>query len=88
MMAKRVQQLCRIIADDYGNRGERVWDKVTKSADLFDRLHALPGFGEEKAACGVRILAYFGGHKTTGWERYASPGAMPWTYKDGKRVES
>jgi uncharacterized HhH-GPD family protein len=88
MMAKRVQQLCRIIADDYGNRGARVWEKVTKAPELFNRLRELPGFGDEKAACGVRILAFFGGHKTSGWERYASPEAMPWTYKNGARVES
>ena len=88
MMAKRVQQLCRIIADDYGNRGERVWEKVTKAPELFDRLLALPGFGKEKAACGVRILASFGGRKTAGWEAYASAEAMPWIYKNGKRVDS
>jgi uncharacterized HhH-GPD family protein len=88
MMAKRVQKLCSIIADDYGNRGERVWEKITKAPDLFERLRALPGFGDEKAACGVRILASFGGRKTTGWERYASPDAMPWLYKNGKRVDS
>jgi uncharacterized HhH-GPD family protein len=88
MMAKRVQQLCRIIADDYGNRGERVWEKVTKASNLFERLRALPGFGDEKAKCGVRILASFGGRKTAGWEHYASAEAMPWIYKDGKRVDS
>ena len=88
MMAKRVQQLCQIIADEYGNRGDRVWEKVTKASELFDRLRALPGFGDEKAACGVRILAAFGGHATTGWQRYASAEAMPWIYKDGKRVEA
>lgn len=88
MMAKRVQQLCRIIAEDYGNRGERVWEKVTKAPELFERLHALPGFGKEKAACAVRILASFGGRKTTGWEGYASVQAMPWIYKDGKRIDS
>jgi len=88
LMAKRVRQLCRIIADDYDNRGERVWEKVAKAAELFDRFHALPGFGAEKAACGVRILAAFGGRKTTGWQRYASAEAMPWIYKDGKRVET
>jgi uncharacterized HhH-GPD family protein len=86
MMAKRVQQLCRIIADEYGNRGGRVWENVAKAPELFDRLRALPGFGDEKAACGVRILAFFGGRKTAGWEKYASPEAMPWTYKDGKRI--
>ena len=87
MMAKRVQQLCRIIADDYGNRGERVWENVTKAPELYDRLRALPGFGDEKAASGVRILASFGGRKTAGWQGYASAEAMPWVYKDGKRVD-
>jgi len=87
MMAKRVQQLCRIIADEYGNRGERVWEKVTKAQELYDRLRALPGFGDEKAASGVRILASFGGRKTEGWRGYASAEAMPWIYKDGKRVD-
>jgi uncharacterized HhH-GPD family protein len=87
MMAKRVQQLCRIIADDYGNRGERVWEKVTKAQELYDRLRALPGFGDEKAASGVRILASFGGRKTEGWQAYASAEAMPWIYKNGKRVD-
>jgi len=88
MMAKRVQQLCRIIADEYDNRGERVWENVAKASELFDRFRALPGFGDEKAACGVRILAAFGGRTTKGWQGYASADAMPWVYKDGKRVEA
>ncbi|HLJ84001.1 MAG TPA: hypothetical protein VKT51_07525 [Candidatus Eremiobacteraceae bacterium] len=83
MMAKRVQKLCGVIADEYDNRGERVWTGITKAEELYGRFLALPGFGEGKAAAAVRILATFGGHRTTGWEKYSSPEDMPWTYKDG-----
>ena len=85
MMAKRVQQLCRVIADEFGNNGARVWKGVTKADDLSARLRALPGFGEDKAACAVRILATFGAHPTSGWQRYASPADMPWVFKNGVR---
>src|SRR5450755_4543885 len=87
MMAKRVQQLCRVISEDYGNRGERVWERVASADALFGRLRELPGFGDGKAACGVRMLATFGGRKVSGWERYSSSEDMPWVFKDGKRVE-
>jgi uncharacterized HhH-GPD family protein len=83
MMAKRVQKLCGVIADEYANRGERVWSGVSKSEELYKRFRALPGFGDAKAAAAVRILAIFGGHKTTGWQGYSTPEYMPWTYKDG-----
>lgn len=83
MMAKRVQKLCGVIADEYANRGERVWAGITNAEELYDRFLALPGFGDGKAAAAVRILAAFGGHKTTGWQKYSSPEDMPWTYKDG-----
>jgi uncharacterized HhH-GPD family protein len=83
MMAKRVQQLCSMIADEYANRGERVWTGVSKAEELYDRFRALPGFGDGKSAAAIRILATFGGHKTTGWQKYSSPEDMPWTYKDG-----
>jgi uncharacterized HhH-GPD family protein len=83
MMAKRVQKLCGVIADEYANRGERVWSGVSDAEELYKRFLALPGFGDGKAAAAVRILATFGGHKTTGWQKYSSPEDMPWTYKDG-----
>jgi uncharacterized HhH-GPD family protein len=86
MMAKRVRELCKVIADDYGGDGSRVWARVNDAKALFDRFHALPGFGEEKAACAVRILAKFGGRATAGWQRYANDADLPWEFKDGKRI--
>ena len=40
-MAKRTQQLCQQLVDDYGGRAEGVWTGVTDGQELFDRLHAL-----------------------------------------------
>jgi uncharacterized HhH-GPD family protein len=42
-MAKRTQQLCQHLVDHYDGRAEAVWTGVQTGAELFDRLHALPG---------------------------------------------
>jgi uncharacterized HhH-GPD family protein len=86
MMAKRVRQLCSVIADEYGGDGARVWARVNDAPTLFERLHALPGFGEEKAACAVRILAKYGRRDIKGWQRYAKDEDLPWVFEDGERV--
>ncbi|HXM19092.1 MAG TPA: HhH-GPD-type base excision DNA repair protein [Candidatus Tumulicola sp.] len=86
MMAKRVRQLCKIIAEDYGNRGANVWKRAKTADDLYARLRALPGFGEGKAVVGVHVLAKFGGIKPTGWRRYANEQALPWEFKSGKKI--
>jgi len=85
MMAKRVRQLCRMIGDEYRNDGKRVWAGVKKADELYARMRELPGFGDGKAACAVRILATFGAQPTSGWQRYATPADMPWVFKDGVR---
>lgn len=86
MMARRVQALCAMISRDYGGRGARVWERVTSAEELYKRLRQLPGFGDEKSACGVRILAKFGHRKLSGWDRYASDEALPWLFEDGVRI--
>jgi len=87
MMAKRVKALCARIADDYGNNGARVWARLSSSEEVFRRLRDLPGFGDGKAASGVRILAKFGGRPLDGWRRYSSDEDLPWLYKDGERID-
>jgi uncharacterized HhH-GPD family protein len=87
MMAKRVRELCARIAADYDDDGARLWSGVRSADEVYRRLRDLPGFGDGKAACGVRILAKFGRQPMTGWERYASDDDLPWVYRRGKRVE-
>ena len=86
MMAKRVQTLCKIIADEYGNDGAHVWKNVTSADELYDRLRSLPGFGDGKAKTGVYILAKFGGLKPKGWQQYRCEQDLPWEFASGKKI--
>jgi uncharacterized HhH-GPD family protein len=56
-MAKRVQELCAIVADEYGGDAGRVWGDAADTADLTRRLEALPGFGEMKVKALASVLA-------------------------------
>jgi uncharacterized HhH-GPD family protein len=60
-MAKRVQALCALIADDYDGDAARVWSDASDSADLEQRIRALPGFGDMKViALGATLSKRFG----------------------------
>jgi uncharacterized HhH-GPD family protein len=48
-MARRVQDLCRVIASDFDGDGSRVWTDAADGADLYARIGALPGFGDMKS---------------------------------------
>jgi uncharacterized HhH-GPD family protein len=56
-MAKRVQELCAVIADEYGGDASRVWTEASDAADLRNRIGALPGFGSMKIAGLGSVLA-------------------------------
>jgi uncharacterized HhH-GPD family protein len=71
-MAKRTQQLCQHLVDHYGGEAEAVWTGVT-GPELFDRLHALPGYGAEKAKIFLALLAKRFGIRPDGWEEPARP---------------
>lgn len=87
MMAKRVRALCAIIAHEYGDDGARVWQGVSSAKQLYERFRALPGFGDSKAACAVRILGKYGKKKIAGWQRYAMDDDLPWEFQAGVKVE-
>jgi uncharacterized HhH-GPD family protein len=55
-MARRVQELCAAVAEDYGGRAERVWLEAESGKDLERRLLGLPGIGPMKAASLLAIL--------------------------------
>jgi uncharacterized HhH-GPD family protein len=56
-MAKRVQELCAVIAEDYGGRAERVWSEAADADALRTRLASLPGFGEMKVKALASVLS-------------------------------
>jgi uncharacterized HhH-GPD family protein len=47
-MAKRVQELCAVVAGEYQGDAARVWTDAKDTADLEARIRELPGFGDMK----------------------------------------
>jgi uncharacterized HhH-GPD family protein len=56
-MARRVQELCAVVAEEYGGRAERVWTEARDADDLRRRIGALPGFGAMKITGLGSVLA-------------------------------
>src|SRR5689334_7263319 len=48
-MAGRVQEMCRVVADDYDGDATNIWRDVADAKELLTRIEALPGFGKQKA---------------------------------------
>jgi len=72
-MAARIQQLCQHLVDNYDGDAEAIWRGVRRGDVVFQRLVALPGYGEEKARIFVAILAKRFGKRPSGWEDAAGP---------------
>jgi uncharacterized HhH-GPD family protein len=70
-MGKRIHQLCTVLADEYGGKAANLWGGVDSGAELYRRLHALPGYGEEKSKIFVAILAKTQGIRPDGWQQAA-----------------
>ena len=56
-MARRVQELASVVAEEYGGDAARVWTDASDSGDLKRRIEALPGFGEMKVKALGSVLA-------------------------------
>lgn len=67
-MARRVQDLCGVVARDYGNDAEAIWRDAESGEELARRLRALPGFGEGKTRIMVSVLGKRFGVRPPGWE--------------------
>lgn len=71
--ARRVQELCRIVVEDYRGKAERVWATAADGAELLRRVKALPGFGDQKARIFVALLGKQLGVQPPGWREAAGP---------------
>jgi uncharacterized HhH-GPD family protein len=70
-MARRVQELCAAVEEDYGGRAERVWLDAESGEELERRLLDLPGIGPMKARSLLAILGNRFGVRPPGWEDVA-----------------
>jgi uncharacterized HhH-GPD family protein len=79
-MAGRVQEVCRVVAEDYGGKADAIWKGVTSGDELVGRLQALPGFGQQKARIFAALLGKQLGVCPDGWRSatnpYGNPGAF------------
>jgi uncharacterized HhH-GPD family protein len=70
-MAARTQALARAVVDEYGGSASAIWETADTGKELYRRLRALPGFGDQKARIFVALLAKRLGVQPAGWEEAA-----------------
>ena len=72
-MATRAYALCQHLVDEYGAQPAALWQGVETGDELYRRVRALPGFGDEKAKIFLAVLAKRCGVAPPGWEERARP---------------
>jgi len=71
-MAGRIQALARAVVDQYGGDTAALWTAGDPDgAQVYQRLKALPGFGEQKARIFVALLGKQYGVTPPGWREAA-----------------
>ena len=70
-MAARVQEVCRVLAEEYDGDAAALWTGATSGAELYRRILALPGFGKQKAQIFVALLGKQCGVQPAGWREAA-----------------
>ncbi len=66
-MGKRIRQVCQVLVDDYDGDATNIWRSAESGTELFRRLKALPGYGDEKSKIFVAILGKTQGVTLDGW---------------------
>ncbi len=70
-MGKRIQQVCAFLVEHHDGDAANIWRNVDTGRDVFRRLKALPGYGDEKSKIFVAILAKTQGVAPDGWREAA-----------------
>jgi uncharacterized HhH-GPD family protein len=85
-MAKRVQDLCRVVVQRYDGETERIWTEAPTGRALVERVAALPGFGELKAQIFVALLGKQYGVQPAGWQEATGIFGVPDTFRSAADV--
>jgi uncharacterized HhH-GPD family protein len=70
-MAGRVQEMCRVIVEEYDGDPAAIWTGAASGAELLKRIEALPGFGKQKAKIFLALLGKQMGVRPKGWREAA-----------------
>lgn len=80
-MAARVQEVCRVLVEQYGGDAAAVWAGVADGRELLDRIGRLPGFGRQKAQIFTALLGKRLGVRPPGWREAAGGYGAEGTYR-------
>jgi uncharacterized HhH-GPD family protein len=70
-MGKRIHAVCEVLVADYKGNARNIWKGVTDADEVYRRLRALPGYGDEKSKIFIAILAKTQGVELDGWRQAA-----------------
>ncbi len=70
-MGKRIHAVCTALVDDYDGDATNLWADASDGKELYRRLKALPGYGDEKSKIFVALLAKSQGVAPDGWQQAA-----------------
>ena len=72
-MGKRAHALAAHVLEHYGGDTAAIWRDAGSGEEVYERLRALPGYGEEKSKIFLAILGKRFGVAPPGWEAAAAP---------------
>jgi uncharacterized HhH-GPD family protein len=70
-MGTRVHQVCTALVEDYSGNAVNLWKDVDSGTEIYKRLKALPGYGDEKSKIFVALLGKTQGVEPEGWREAA-----------------
>lgn len=79
-MAARVQEVCRILVEQYDSDPAQLWCGARNGTELLKRIGELPGFGKQKAQIMVALLGKQYGIRPSGWREAAGSFGEPKAY--------
>jgi uncharacterized HhH-GPD family protein len=70
-MGKRIHAVCEALVADYGGDAANLWEGVDDAGEVYRRLRALPGYGDEKSKIFIALLGKTQGVELAGWREAA-----------------
>jgi uncharacterized HhH-GPD family protein len=70
-MGKRIHAVCDALVTDYDGDATIIWAGVDDAGEVYRRLRALPGYGDEKSKIFIALLGKTQGVELTGWREAA-----------------
>lgn len=70
-MGKRIHAVCEALVDDYKGNAANIWKDADDAHEVYERLRALPGYGDEKTKIFIALLGKTQGVDLPGWREAA-----------------